>query len=208
MDNRFAVITAPSPVDAPTAPVAALAGAGAGNVENGTHSYKVTYTTAGGGETTPSVKSNVLTVVDKTVNGKVSVTLPVGANPLVTGRKLYRTVTGDGGAWKLVATVADNTTLIVVDNIADGSLGANAPTVNSAGETCAPGATVLAAATLLADGAADATAIVRENDGAGRVLARLSAPEGQRDESQLPVQFAGKLHVVLTGGGTCLLFVP
>jgi hypothetical protein len=119
-------------VAAPGAPVATLAGAGAGNVDNGTHSWKVTFVTVAG-ETTPSATSNVLNVVDKTTDGKVSVTgIPVG--PLgTTARKLYRTVAGDTGSYKLVTTLSDNTTTVYEDDTADGSLGANAPSSNTAG---------------------------------------------------------------------------
>jgi hypothetical protein len=45
----------------------------------------------------------------------------------VNTRKIYRTVAG-GSTFKLVTTIADNTTTTYTDNTADGSLGANAPT--------------------------------------------------------------------------------
>lgn len=45
----------------------------------------------------------------------------------VNARKIYRTVAG-GSTYKLVTTISDNTTTTYDDNIADGSLGATAPT--------------------------------------------------------------------------------
>lgn len=110
-----------------TACVAALAGAGAGNVENGNHSWKYTYVHSGGGESAPAATSNVLNVVDKTTNGQVSLTgITVGPTG-TTARKVYRTVTGDAGNYKLVGTISDNVTTVMTDNVADASLGANAP---------------------------------------------------------------------------------
>ncbi len=61
--------------------------------------------------------------------------VPLSAIPLgggsVTSRKLYRTAAG-GSQLKLLATIADNTTTIYSDSTADGSLGANVPTSNTA----------------------------------------------------------------------------
>lgn len=114
---------------APSALTAALAGSGAGNVDNGAHRYGVTFVTVDG-ETELGIVSDVVTVADKTVNGKVSLTaIPLGGSA-VTSRKLYRTIAG-GSTYLLLATLADNTTLIYTDNIADASLGAQAPTTNS-----------------------------------------------------------------------------
>jgi hypothetical protein len=119
---------------APDASAAALASAGAGNVDNGTHSYKVTFVTALG-ETEAGTVSNIVTVADKTVNGKVALTsIPTG-DGTVTQRKIYRTVAGDAAPWKLLTTLADNTTTTYTDNTADASLGANAPSTNGTGLT-------------------------------------------------------------------------
>lgn len=111
-----------------TACVGALAAAGAGNVENGTHSYKVTFV-GPGGESPLNATSNVVTVVDKTANGKVSLTsIPVGAAGTgVTARNVYRTVAGNAGSYKLLTTLADNSTSTYTDNTADASLGAVGP---------------------------------------------------------------------------------
>ena len=114
---------------APTAPTVALAGTGAGNVENGAHRYRVTFVTADG-ETDGGTISAAVTVADKTVNGKVALTaIPLGGSA-VTSRKLYRTAAG-GSTYLLLATLADNTTTTYTDNIADASLGAAAPSTNT-----------------------------------------------------------------------------
>lgn len=115
---------------APTAPTAALASPAApGNVENGAHRYRVTFVTADG-ETDGGTITSAVTVADKTVNGQISLTaIPLGG-AAVTSRKLYRTTAG-GSTYLLLATLADNTTVIYTDNIADASLGASAPTTNT-----------------------------------------------------------------------------
>lgn len=115
---------------APDAPGATLANpAVAGNVDNGTHSYKVTFVDPRG-ETEAGTASVVVTVADRLVNGQVQLTqIPTG-DALVTSRRIYRTVAGNAAPWRLLATLADNTTTTYTDNIADASLGANAPSTN------------------------------------------------------------------------------
>jgi len=115
---------------APGAVTAALAATPiAGNVDNGAHRYAVTFTTADG-QTQAGTISAAVTVADKTVNGKVELTaIPLGGS-LVTSRKLYRTAAG-GSSYLLLATLADNTTTVYTDNVADTSLGAAAPSVNT-----------------------------------------------------------------------------
>lgn len=65
--------------------------------------------------------------------------------------------------------------------------------------------TGLAGARLVA-AAANATAILRENDGAGRVLVRLAALANGADDfmPQKPVAFKGKVHATITGAGAAL----
>jgi hypothetical protein len=105
---------------APTAPTAALAGA-AGNIDNGTHSYKISFVTALG-DSTQSVASNVITVVDKTADGQINLTgIPVSTEIGVTSRKIYRTKAG-GSTYFLLATIANNTATTYTDNIADASM--------------------------------------------------------------------------------------
>lgn len=115
---------------APGIITAALASpAVAGNVDNGVHRYLATFVTADG-ETEAGTISAAVTVADKTVNGKVTLTaIPLGG-ALVTSRKLYRTAAG-GSTYLLLATLADNTTTTYTDNIADSALGAGAPSTNT-----------------------------------------------------------------------------
>ena len=127
----FCRIDADNQEPAPGAITVAL-GSGAGNVDNGVHRYLCTFVTADG-ETQGGDISAAVTVADKTVNGKVSLSaIPIGGS-LVTARKIYRTVAG-GSTYLLLATIADNTTTTYTDNIADSSLGAEAPSVNTAGD--------------------------------------------------------------------------
>jgi hypothetical protein len=105
---------------------AALAGAGAGNVDNGTHTWKYTYVSALG-ESEGATASNVLNVVDKTINGKVDLTGIANGPAGTTAKKIYRRIAGDMGKWKLVGTINDNTTTTFQDNIADSGLGADVP---------------------------------------------------------------------------------
>lgn len=108
-------------------PSASLAGVGAGNVEDGDHSYYVSYV-VNGVETGATGPSNVVTVADKTSDGKVSVaSIPIGGAG-TTARKLYRTVAGDTGSPLYLATISDNVTTTYTDNTADGSLGVAALT--------------------------------------------------------------------------------
>lgn len=123
-----------------SAPSAALAGAGAGNVDNGTHVYAETCVTAGG-QTNVSASSGAVTVADKTADGQVTVTLATATpcGPFTTGRNLYRSKSGTTAPLFLVAAspvVADNSTATYTDNLADASLQAGtAPTLNTASDT-------------------------------------------------------------------------
>jgi len=66
------------------------------------------------------------TVPPAAVAGRLTATIAAGPTG-TTSRKVYRTVTGDGGDHKLVATVVGNIVLTLADNVADGALGASAP---------------------------------------------------------------------------------
>lgn len=124
--NNWKLVTAEK---SPGAPTATLAGAGAGSVDNGTHQYRVELVTAVG-HTNGGTVSSTVTVVDKTVNGKVSlISIPTGS-VFVTSRKIYRTAAG-AGAFLLLTTIADNTTTTFTDNVADSSLTTAMPTNNS-----------------------------------------------------------------------------
>lgn len=114
---------------APSAPTVALASpAAAGNVDDGVHQYRVTFVTADG-ETEGGTISDQVTVADKATNGQVELTaIPIGG-AAVTSRKVYRTEAG-GSTYKLLTTVADNTTTTYTDTTADSGLGASVTTTN------------------------------------------------------------------------------
>lgn len=125
----------PSTVTDPlAAPVTALAGSGAGNVDNGAHSYVFAWTTPYGA-TKASPSAAPVTIADKTANGKVTVTIPASLDPGVTGANVYRTIAGDTGSRKYVGTLASATGGgVFTDNVADSGLGtATAPAANTAG---------------------------------------------------------------------------
>ncbi len=97
-----------------------------GSCTAGTHSYKVTYTAVDGSQTLPSSTSNVITCVN--TSGQTVGISGIPRGPIgTTSRKIYRTVAGDTGSYLLAGTVADNTTTVFSDTVADGSLGAAAP---------------------------------------------------------------------------------
>ena len=113
---------------------ATLAGVGAGLVTTGAHSYKIVVTKGALGHTLPSAKSGVVTT-DTSTNGKVNVSRTGGALPIGWTWDIYRTVTGDTGAWELVnPTPLAASVTTYLDNIADGSLGAAAPSAATAGD--------------------------------------------------------------------------
>ena len=120
-----------TPVPPPPACVAALAGLGAGNVDNGSHIYTITFVTAVG-ETELGTASNIVTVVNQALDGQVSLTgIPLGpAGQGVTQRKIYRTLAG-GGLFYYLATIPDNSTVTYTDNTADGGLGIDSANLRS-----------------------------------------------------------------------------
>lgn len=101
---------------------------GAGNVNPGTHSWAVTFVSATG-ESQLGTHSNVIDVIGGSPPTGSIVNLsavPLGPTG-TTSRKVYRTVAGNLGAFKLVGTIGNNVTTAFVDNVADASLGADAP---------------------------------------------------------------------------------
>lgn len=102
--------------------------AGASGTPNGTYLCCVTFVTAAG-ETLPSAEVQVVVSSQKISWSGIPVSSGLSG---VTARKLYRTAAGGAaGTEKLVATIADNTTTTYTDNVADGSLGAAVPTVDT-----------------------------------------------------------------------------
>jgi len=103
----------------------------AGNL-TGEYLYGVSYYTADGKDTGVPDVTSVLTLSA----GRVDISnIPISSNPLVVGRRIYRTAPslGDYRAMKLVVQIADNTTTTYQDNIADGSLGAYPQWYNTTG---------------------------------------------------------------------------
>jgi hypothetical protein len=133
--GQFVGIITLAQIAAPGAPDAALVDpAAAGNVEDGAHSYKVTFV-AGATETQAGTQSAPVTVVDKSTNGQVALTnIPTSSDASVTARNIYRTEANadpDVDAnYKLLATIGNNTATTFTDNVADGSLTTVAPTTN------------------------------------------------------------------------------
>jgi len=122
---------------APSALTATVSGS-AGNVENGTHSYKVNFVVGFDTEfgtleyeTEGSTKSNVITVSGGAKQVDLTA-IPTGQVGVVRARRIYRTVAGDAGDWLFLAEISDNTTTILTDDTADGSLGA---AINNTNET-------------------------------------------------------------------------
>lgn len=108
----------------PDAPAAVYNGGSGGLLTAGTHSWVVSFV-INGTETAVSATSNVVTAVDGLHSADVGIPLgPTGT----TARKFYRSTAGDVTPYKLVTTISDNTTVLVNDAVADGSLGADAPT--------------------------------------------------------------------------------
>lgn len=128
------VITLGDQVTAPGAATAALAGAGAGNVDNGAHRVKVTFVTASG-ETEAGTQSGAATVVNKAADGKIAITgIPVSSSALVTGRNVYMSDVAATGFFLLSnGTIANNSATTLTANDSDATLVAStaAPSTNT-----------------------------------------------------------------------------
>jgi hypothetical protein len=117
--------------DPMTPPTAALAGAGAGNVDNGVHCYAYSYVSATGADTFPTAAYGIfttVTVVDNTMDGQVMVTAPPGGDPRITGTIFFRTLAGTDCAmvdpysnfFQMTSLGTDGGTII--DNSSDASI--------------------------------------------------------------------------------------
>jgi uncharacterized phiE125 gp8 family phage protein len=112
---------------APTAPTVALVVA-AGIVTAGAHRYVITFVTADGETEAGAVSSAVTTIL--ATHGQVALSaIPLGGSA-VTKRRIYRTAAG-GTTYLLLYEITNNTATTYTDNIADGSLGAAAPSTNT-----------------------------------------------------------------------------
>lgn len=115
---------------APTAPtVALISPAAAGDCDNGAHRLGFTFYTADG-ETELGPLSDVVTVADKTINGKIAAINVARGGAGVVGRKGYL-VPVAGGSAKLAITIANNDDESCTINVADASLGVAAPATNT-----------------------------------------------------------------------------
>jgi uncharacterized phiE125 gp8 family phage protein len=111
---------------APTAPTVALVVA-AGLVTAGVHRWLWVYRTADGHTEAGEVSSPLTTIL--ATHGQATVTKPVGGSA-VTYCDLYRTAAG-GSTYLLVVAGLANDGATYTDNIADASLGVQAPTTNT-----------------------------------------------------------------------------
>jgi uncharacterized phiE125 gp8 family phage protein len=112
-----------------TAPTLALAGLGAGVLENGAHRLAVSYVTADG-ETPPGPLSAPITVVDKTLNGKLAVSaIPAGGSAVLT-IQLWMPPVGLLTPLLFAGSVANGVTTASI-NLADAGLGVQAPATNT-----------------------------------------------------------------------------
>jgi hypothetical protein len=94
------------------------------------YAWQVTYGTSSG-ETLPG-GYNAVTLASNADTVDLS-NLPISGDGRVTKRKIYRTAAG-GGAYRLEATINDNTTTTYRSGtVTDGALGANPPTTNTTG---------------------------------------------------------------------------
>ena len=110
-------------VTSPSVAAMAFTLGGPGNVNSGTHRYAVCFYTSKG-TTYMSADYVDVVITDNTANGQVLFTgIPISTDPLVIGRKLFRSKGGGSTTTKnFVVTIADNTTTTYTDNIADASL--------------------------------------------------------------------------------------
>ena len=95
-------------------PTVGLAGGGAGNFANGNHYVKCAYVTSTG-TTIPGTASDAVNVVDKTSDGKISVTIVASARSEVTGVNIY--ITKSGGSTYYFHSLRANTNGAVSINI-------------------------------------------------------------------------------------------
>lgn len=203
--RQFCGLVTLAQIAAPEAPTAALVNpAVAGNVENGDHSYKVTFL-AGATHTAGGTKSSPVTVVDKTANGKVQVSgIPVSTDANVTSRKLYRTIADadpDVDAnYLLLATIADNTTTTFLDNVADGSLGAAAPTTNDTVADDYPQSVAETLADAGMEGATGALAYLQIAEAGSGNLVISSDPDISAEADGYPIGDSTNPLVLLTSG--------
>lgn len=109
------------PTTAPTATAVLIAG----NIEVGQHAYVVIFFDAAGNQTTTSPESNAVTM-DGTHKQVDLTSIPIGPSGTV-GRYIMRRYLAVDPSYWWVATINDNVTTTLRDNVAYGSSGANPP---------------------------------------------------------------------------------
>lgn len=114
----------PLGIDAPA--TALTAAAGAAGVLTGTYTYYVTFVSAFGSESAPSLVSTGVNVTAKQMSLS---SIPVSTDTQVTKRRVYRAGGGAVGTL-LVTEIADNVTTTFTDNVADTSLGTSLTTAS------------------------------------------------------------------------------
>jgi hypothetical protein len=121
-DNGYRILYVTRPTFT-NANLALITGEGGNLDASATYHYSVTFVTAVGETNIQSGSASIATTAD---DRKVRVTVPVSPDYRVTSRKIYRSV-GGGGQFTnyLIATIADNTTTIFDDDVADTTSGAN-----------------------------------------------------------------------------------
>lgn len=119
----------PDFIDRPGPPTVVAGGAGA---LTGNYRWCVTYVTSSGeteaGAPFPALSTSALALVATSAS---LTAVPISPCRSVTSRNVYRTVAG-GTVFKLSGTISDNVTTTYTDNVADGALGATAPTAAEA----------------------------------------------------------------------------
>ena len=103
----------------PTACTATLVVTNTGNVDNGTHSYAVTFVTTTG-ETELGTASNEVTV-DATHKQVDLTNIATSSSSAVSSRKIYRTKAG-GADYYLLTTIGNNSATTYTDNVSDANL--------------------------------------------------------------------------------------
>lgn len=108
-------------VVAPTACTATLVATAVGNIDAGTHSYKIVYVNETG-ETSLGAVSNVVTT-DATHKQVDLTDIPVSISGSVISREIYRTkAASPGDVYYLLDEIANNTATTYTDNVADADL--------------------------------------------------------------------------------------
>lgn len=127
-------------VAAPGAATATLVATATGSLSDGAYLYKITYVTSSGETDVGTASASVTSDSSHRTINLTAIPTFSGSNAnaasRVTARKIYRTAAG-GSTYKLVTTLADNTTTTYSDTLADGSLGATGPSSNTSGQVIA-----------------------------------------------------------------------